>query len=83
MGTMALAPQLLEILVCPQDKGPLYYLSDEDALYNPRLRRRYLIREGIPNMLIEDAETVADAEHARLAGKIEADRLAATGTPRE
>jgi len=37
---MTLSPQLLQILVCPVDKGGLYYLADEDALYNPRLHRR-------------------------------------------
>ena len=36
--TMALDPQLLEILACPEDKGPLLYFEDEDALYNPRLQ---------------------------------------------
>ena len=36
---MALDPQLLEILACPEDKGPLLYFEDEDALYNPRLKR--------------------------------------------
>ena len=35
---MPLDPTLLEILACPEDKGPLYYFADEDALYNPRLR---------------------------------------------
>ncbi len=34
---MALDPMLLEILACPDDKGPLLYFEDEDALYNPRL----------------------------------------------
>ncbi len=53
---MALDPQLLEILACPEDKGPLLYLEDEDALYNPRLRRRYDVRDDIPVMLIEEAE---------------------------
>jgi len=38
---MALDPALLEILACPEDKGPLFYLESESALYNPRLRRRY------------------------------------------
>ena len=59
---MALAPLLVEILACPQDKGPLLYFADEDGLYNPRLHRRYLIKDGIPDMLIEDAEDVTDAE---------------------
>ena len=75
---MALDPLLLEILACPEDKGPLWYLDDEDALYNPRLKRRYAVRDGIPDMLIEDAETVADAEHDRIMAKIEAQGIAPT-----
>lgn len=66
---MALDPQLLEILACPEDKGPLLYFPDEDTLYNPRLKRRYPIREDIPIMLIDEAETVDDAEHERLEAK--------------
>jgi len=52
---MALDPQLLAILACPQDKGPLYYLDAEDVLYNPRLRRAYPVRDGIPVMLVDEA----------------------------
>jgi uncharacterized protein YbaR (Trm112 family) len=70
---MTLDPQLLEILACPEDKGPLLYFADEDALYNPRLKRRYHIREGIPVMLIDEAETVTAAEHERLVAKATAD----------
>lgn len=66
---MALDPQLLEILACPEDKGPLLYFSDEDSLYNPRLRRRYAVRDDIPIMLIDEAETVVDEEHDRLMAK--------------
>ncbi len=75
---MSLDPQLLEILACPQDKGPLYYFADEDALYNPRLHRRYHVRDGIPVMLIDEAESVDDAEHARLLAKVDADGLKPT-----
>ncbi len=75
---MALDPLLLEILACPDDKGPLYYLADEDALYNPRLKRRYAVRDDIPNMLIEEAETVSDTEHDRILAKVEADGLQPT-----
>jgi uncharacterized protein YbaR (Trm112 family) len=75
---MALRPELLEILVCPEDKRGLYYLADEDALYNPRLHRRYAIREGIPVMLPEEAETVDDAEHERLMAKVGAEGLRLT-----
>jgi uncharacterized protein YbaR (Trm112 family) len=75
---VALDPQLLEILACPQDKGPLLYFADEDALYNPRLRRRYRVQEGIPVMLIDEAETVSDAEHDRLVAKAAAEGLRPT-----
>ena len=66
---MALDPQLLEILACPEDKGPLLYFADEEALYNPRLQRRYAIKDDIPIMLIDEAETVDDTEHERLLAK--------------
>jgi uncharacterized protein YbaR (Trm112 family) len=66
---MALDPQLLEILACPEDKGPLLYLEDESALYNPRLQRRYRIQDDIPIMLIDEAEAVDAAEHERILAK--------------
>jgi uncharacterized protein YbaR (Trm112 family) len=75
---MTLSPQLLQILVCPVDKGGLYYLADEDALYNPRLRRRYVVREGIPVMLADEAEDVDDAEHERLLAKVADEGLTLT-----
>jgi len=53
---MALDAALLEILACPEDKGPLYYFPDESVLYNPRLARVYDVRDDIPVMLIEEAE---------------------------
>ncbi len=78
---MALDPLLLEILACPEDKGPLYYLPDENALYNPRLKRRYAIQDDIPNMLIEEAETVSDDEDRRIRAKIEAEGIRPTFEP--
>ena len=73
-----LDPRLVEILACPEDKGPLLYFVDESALYNPRLRRRYPIREGIPVMLIDEAESIEDSEHDRLMVKAEADGVQPT-----
>lgn len=75
---MALDPKLLEILACPEDKGPLLYFEDESALYNPRLKRRYAIEDGIPIMLIDEAQTVDDSEHNRLLAKAEADGIKPT-----
>ncbi|HQZ33614.1 MAG TPA: Trm112 family protein [Ilumatobacteraceae bacterium] len=75
---MALDPRLVAVLACPVDKGPLYYLGDEDGLYNPRLRRRYVVREGIPVMLPDEAEAVADTDAAALDARIASGELAPT-----
>lgn len=75
---MALDPKLLEILACPDDKGPLLYFADEQALYNPRLKRRYEINDDIPNLLIDEAQTVSDAEHERLVAKAQAEGIQPT-----
>ncbi len=75
---MALDPQLLEILACPDDKGPLLYFADESSLYNPRLKRRYEVRDDIPVMLVDEATTVDDAEHDRLLAKAEAEGVRPT-----
>ena len=75
---MALDPQLLEILACPEDKGPLLYFADEQSLYNPRLKRRYEVRDDIPIMLIDEASSVDDAEHERLLAKAEAEGIRPT-----
>jgi len=75
---MALDPKLLEILACPEDKGPLLYFPDEAALYNPRLKRRYDVKDDIPIMLIDEATTVDDAENTRLLAKAEADGIKPT-----
>ena len=75
---MALDPQLLQILACPEDKGPLLYFADEDSLYNPRLQRRYAIRDDIPIMLIDEAEAVGDDEHTRLLAKADAQGISPT-----
>lgn len=75
---MALDPKLLEIVACPEDKGPLLYFPDEQALYNPRLKRRYSVTDDIPNLLAAEAETVSDAEHERLVAKAAADGISPT-----
>jgi uncharacterized protein YbaR (Trm112 family) len=63
---MTLAASLLSILACPDDKGPLYYVESEQVLFNPRLRRTYEVRDGIPVMLIDEAMSLDDAEFDRL-----------------
>jgi uncharacterized protein len=76
---MTLDPLLIDVLACPEDKGPLLYFADEDLLYNPRLHRSYDVRDGIPVMLIDEAHAVDEAEHARLTAKAESHQVPSTG----
>lgn len=76
---MPLDPLLLEVLACPEDKGPLLYFEDEELLYNPRLRRRYEVRDGVPDMLVDEATAVDDAEHERLTAKADGGGARTTG----
>lgn len=77
---MALKPLLLDILACPEDKGPLYYVEDENLLFNPRLSRTYEIRDDIPIMLIDEATTVDADEAKRLQARIDAENIPPTGS---
>ncbi|WP_458243586.1 Trm112 family protein [Streptomyces sp. MAI_2237] len=59
---------LLRILACPLDKGPLHLVRPDgpeasEALYNPRLHRRYPVVDGIPQLLPSSGEQVSDEEH--------------------
>jgi uncharacterized protein YbaR (Trm112 family) len=76
-----LDPLLIDVLACPEDKGPLLYFADEDRLYNPRLHRSYEVRDGIPVMLIDEATAVDEAEHDRLVAKADGGGAVSTGTP--
>ncbi|MBW1599049.1 Trm112 family protein [Streptomyces sp. JJ38] len=60
---------LLTILACPLDKGALILLEREEALYNPRLRRRYPIVDGVPQLLPASGEPVSEDEHARFSDR--------------
>ena len=53
---MALAKELLDILVCPQCRGDLSPKDDGSALDCPACRLRYPVRNDIPVMLIDEAE---------------------------
>ncbi|SDL70033.1 hypothetical protein SAMN04488535_0474 [Corynebacterium mycetoides] len=56
---MSLDPKLLEVLACPQDKGPLVYKESEQLLVNERLGVAYRIDDGIPVLLIDEAQPYA------------------------
>lgn len=48
--------ELARILVCPLDKGDLRELTEEARLECTVCGRRYPVRDGIPIMLVEEAE---------------------------
>jgi len=76
---MSLDPLLLDVLACPEDKGPLLWFEDEEILYNPRLHRSYAVLDGVPVLLIDDAAAVGDSEHERLMANAETNQVRATG----
>jgi uncharacterized protein len=80
---MSLDPLLLDVLACPVDKGPLLWFDDEDVLYNPRLHKSYAVVDDVPVLMVDEAVDVGDAEHERLMGKAERDRVRATGPAEE
>ncbi len=59
-------PKLLELLVCPQTRGPLVYDRAANELLSKKARLAYPIRDGIPIMLIDEARALTDADAAKL-----------------
>ncbi|MEO8138711.1 MAG: Trm112 family protein [Gemmatimonadota bacterium] len=53
---MTLAPELLEILVCPRCKGELEHRTQPEALICHACRLVYAVEDGIPIMLIDEAQ---------------------------
>lgn len=54
---MPLAPDLLDLLVCPKCKGDLEYrATPEETLDCHRCQLRYRVEDDIPIMLIDEAQ---------------------------
>jgi uncharacterized protein len=53
---MTIDAELLEILVCPNDRGEVEYLEAEQVIVCSTCGYRYPVRDGIPVMLIDEAE---------------------------
>ncbi|WP_084701625.1 Trm112 family protein [Streptacidiphilus anmyonensis] len=66
---MPLSAELLDLLACPVDKGPLLYDAETESLYNPRLRRAYAIVDGIPQLLADEARPIGSGDHERITGR--------------
>jgi uncharacterized protein YbaR (Trm112 family) len=57
--------RLLDILVCPICKGPLLYRKAEQELVCKADRLAFLIRDGIPVMLEDEARKLDPAEEIK------------------
>ncbi|WP_243374027.1 Trm112 family protein [Geotalea sp. SG265] len=53
---MTLSQDLLAILACPACKGVLAVTDDGSGLVCEACRLRYPVRDGIPVMLVDEAE---------------------------
>ncbi|TAJ76630.1 MAG: Trm112 family protein [Gallionellaceae bacterium] len=58
--------KLLEILVCPLCKSPLVYRKAEQELICKADKLAYVIKDGIPVMLADEARKLTDDEIAKL-----------------
>jgi uncharacterized protein len=58
--------EFLDILVCPKTKSPLVQSGDWLYSTDPETRLRYPIRDDIPIMLIDEAETVDEEEFKKV-----------------
>ncbi|HLU66965.1 MAG TPA: Trm112 family protein [Kofleriaceae bacterium] len=68
---MPVSPELLDLLVCPESRQKLVYVppgvdGPDEALFCPTSRLKYRIDDGIPVMLVEEAERLDEARAARL-----------------
>jgi uncharacterized protein YbaR (Trm112 family) len=58
---MAIAQELLDMLVCPVCKTKVVYTADKTGLKCATCRRVYPVRDEIPVMLPEEAKIVESA----------------------
>jgi len=55
---VALSKDLLDILACPKCKGELHLTDKQDGLLCEACKLRYPIKDDIPIMLIDEAESI-------------------------
>ncbi len=55
---MPIEKDLLEILACPKCKGDIRLTENGDGLVCDACKLKYPIRDGIPVMLIDEAERI-------------------------
>jgi len=58
---MSVSEELLQILACPQCKGPVELCPEKDAILCPACALKYPVRDDIPVMLIDEAAPLSGA----------------------
>jgi uncharacterized protein YbaR (Trm112 family) len=53
---MALPEKLIEKLACPKCRGPLEYEQEPERLICNRCRLAYRVKDGIPVLLVDEAQ---------------------------
>lgn len=56
---MSISQELLEILACPRCRGSVRLVDDGSGIFCTECSLKYPIRDGIPILLVDEAETVA------------------------
>ncbi len=78
---MPLDARLLEILACPDEKGPLYYFEADKFLLCPTCRRRFEIRDDIPVMLLDEATVLSAGDAEALLARAQEEGIGPPFTP--
>lgn len=63
---MTLDAGLLKILACPESKKPLAYFREEGFLFCPQSRLKYPVKNGVPVLIVEEAERLDESRAAAL-----------------
>lgn len=55
-------PKLLESIICPATKAPLFYDREKQELVSKAAGLAYPIRNGVPILVVGEARELTDAE---------------------
>lgn len=60
MESPKFSEKMLEILVCPVTRGPLFYNEETQELISKQAGLAYPIKQGIPILIPEEARSLED-----------------------
>ena len=55
-------PKLLEVIVCPQTRGPLTYDRERQELVSAQARLAFPVRDGVPILIADEARELDPTE---------------------